>query len=292
MSDDLWLKELAQVIRDREAEERSRLDERWDRLSAGTLSPEEEAELKALAETSEEARDAYEAFRPLGPEFQASVVREIRKKQPLPRQDEPTAAESPPKLLWFRRRDSFRWAGWGAAAAVAASLLFLIGYDLASYPPLPVYTAEVGRGDQESRGETGPAAGLPVFSPGSLFSLSVLPRQAVMDPVEVHGFLADGGDLVPWEPAPPFEVVEGKVRLRGSLGREIRLPEGTWTVWIVVSRPGKGPSARELQAELRDGRRQDADWQAVCASVKAMPLQHSQWQTACASLRMEDQPPP
>src|SRR6185295_1315642 len=74
MSNDQWLKELAQVGREQEAEDRARLDERWDRLSCGQLSAEEEKELRALAETSEEARLAYEAFQPLGPDFQARVV--------------------------------------------------------------------------------------------------------------------------------------------------------------------------------------------------------------------------
>jgi RNA polymerase sigma factor (sigma-70 family) len=52
-------------------------DERWDRLAAGTLSAEEEEELRALADSSPEAREAYKAFKPLGADFQARVVSAI-----------------------------------------------------------------------------------------------------------------------------------------------------------------------------------------------------------------------
>jgi RNA polymerase sigma-70 factor (ECF subfamily) len=46
-------------------------------LAAGTLTAEEDAELRALAVSSPEAREAYEAFRPLGATFQARVVSAI-----------------------------------------------------------------------------------------------------------------------------------------------------------------------------------------------------------------------
>jgi uncharacterized protein (DUF4415 family) len=79
MNDEPRLRELAQVIREEKAD-RFRLDERWARLSSGELSEQEEAELRALAEVSLEARQAYEAFRPLGPEFQARMVQILRQR--------------------------------------------------------------------------------------------------------------------------------------------------------------------------------------------------------------------
>jgi RNA polymerase sigma-70 factor (ECF subfamily) len=76
MNNDSILSELGALAR-REREAESPLDERWDRLAAGTLTAEEDAELRALAASSAEAREAYEAFRPLGAAFQARVVRAI-----------------------------------------------------------------------------------------------------------------------------------------------------------------------------------------------------------------------
>lgn len=267
MSDDPWLKELAQVKRDQEAESGNRLDERWDRLSAGELSPEEEAELRALAETSEEARLAYEAFRPLGPDFQAGVVQAIQ-KQGLAPQAETPAPQTPAKLLPFRRSTSqtFRWAGWSAAAAVAAAALFFVVRGPASYPPLPVYALAPIGGDQAFRGGTEPATGTPVFSPGSLLTFNVRPQQVVAGPVEAYAFASRGKEWVPLGKERGSE--NGSVRLRGTLGQDISLPPGDWTIWIVVGRPGKIPATDDLQIELRAGRTRHDDWQAVSGDLR------------------------
>lgn len=262
MSDETWLKELAQMKRDQEAESGNRLDERWDRLSAGTLSLEEEAELKALAETSEEAGEAYKAFRPLGPDFQASVVQAIRKQGFAPAA-EPEITKPPAKLLPFRRRASL-WVGWSTAAAVAAAALFLLVRNPVSQPPLPVYTAELSRGDQVFRGGTGPATGVPVFSPGSRLTLVMRPREPVTGPVEAYAFATRGTELVELTP----QVVNGAVLLKGTLGSEIRLSPGDWKIWTAVGRPGEIPAALELQAELQAGRTQHAGWQAVFKDLR------------------------
>jgi hypothetical protein len=285
MSDENWIKELAKVNLEKQEEEEGQLGERWDRLSSGELSAEEEAELLALAEASKEGRETYEAFRPLGPEFHASVVRAI-KEQGLAPTEKATPKKAPAKLLPFSRRAQF--AGWGAAAAAVAAALFLLVRSPA-LPPLPIYTIEPPQGDQDVRGETGPVTGLPVYHSGSLLILNASSEQDVTGPVEAYAFAGRGEELVPLKLRP--EVGNGMARLRGTLGREIQLPSGEQTVWIVVSRPGKSPSASELQAELRAGRTGHADWQAVCDEVTASPPRHDQWQVACANLRVEDQPP-
>jgi hypothetical protein len=252
MSDAPWLRELAQVNREREAEERSRLDERWDRLSAGELTPEEEAELKALAETSEEAREAYEAFRPLGPDFQARVVSAVRAQEPQAR------------VLPFRRA-ARRYGGW-LMAAVAAAALFLFVRNPASMPPLPAYKARLSDGAREYRGAAEPSAGPSVFFPGTQLTLEVTPEQAVTGPLEAHAFLARGTDILPWEPEPPLDLSpQGAVRLRGRLGEEIRLPPGEWKIWVVIGRPGKLPPTDEIMAGLRAGRTRHPDWQAAAS---------------------------
>ncbi|HKI04367.1 MAG TPA: hypothetical protein VKK31_20485 [Thermoanaerobaculia bacterium] len=291
MNDENWIRELTKITLEQQEEE-SQLDERWDRLSSGELSPEEETELLALAETSEEGRKAYEAFRPLGPEFQASVVRTIRKKRKKRTLWEFLADhwKALANLLPLPR--SAQFAGLGTAAAVAVVLIHL-GRIPPSPPPIPPpipdYVKESLQGDQDSRGKGGPSTSLPVFSPGSQLSLILGPQQDVTGPVEAHAFLTDGEDVVPWKPEPPLDIAgSGVVRLRGTLGQEIQLPLGVQTIWIVISRPGKGPSARNLQAELKAKRTRDADWQAVCDEVTAAPPRHEQWRVACANLRVED----
>lgn len=266
MNDEDWIRELANVNREQQGEERARLDERWDRLSGGELSPEEEAELRALAETSEEAREAWEAFRPLGADFQAKAVQAIAAEL-ASGAPESEPRQRRPRLLPFRGAASKTKAWIGAVAAIAAALFLFLRVP-ASLPQLPLYTAELSRGDQAFRGEPGPATGLPVFSPGSVLTLDAAPRQPVTGAVEARAFLARGGEIVPWEPAPPFKVANGAVRLQGTLGREIRLPPGESRVWIVVGRQGKIPPLEELAGELRAGRTRNAGWQAVHADLR------------------------
>src|SRR5215831_10074605 len=121
MSDDRLLRELGHLAREEKEAEQARLDERWDRLADGTLSPEEDAELRALAAASPEAREAYEAFRPLGAAFQARLVDELATAVPA-------ATKTPAgRLLNFRRALSRNSVRFGAvAAAVAAACLFLV----------------------------------------------------------------------------------------------------------------------------------------------------------------------
>src|SRR5690349_16027096 len=95
----------------------ARFDERWDRLAAGTLTSAEEAELRALAADDPEAREAFEAFRPLGTEFLATVQAAIEK--PVAVAANPAAPAA--KVLAFERR-AWRIGGWTAAAAAVAAL--------------------------------------------------------------------------------------------------------------------------------------------------------------------------
>lgn len=262
------MNDLGDLARREEEAERAGLDERWDRLAAGTLTAEEEAELRALAASSPEAREAYEAFRPLGADFQARVVGAITAAQPEPRKPE---IRKPRSLFRSFRRDPGRLEVWMGAAAAVAAVLVLLVRGLTTLPPLPVYTADLVGGTQVFRGEPVPPSGPQVFVPGSLLTLEVRPQQPVEGPVEVRGFLAPAaraGEIVPWQPETGFEVAEGSVRLRGTVGREIRLPPGTWRLWIVVGRPGKVPGESETVDALRSGRRQQEDWQAISADLR------------------------
>lgn len=267
MNEDRLLRDLGHLMQEQETSQ-VRLDERWDRLAAGTLTAEEESELRALAGTSEEAREAYAAFRPLGADFQARMVERISAELGTQAPEAPETPEPRGRLLPFR--PAVRWGGWVTTAAAAAATLFLVVRD-PSYPPLPAYAAEIGPGVQENRGETEPAKGTPIFVPGSQLVLVVQPQQpqGVQGPLEAHAFreVPKGGGELSWEPVPGFRVTTGAngfMRLRGTLGEEIQLPLGTWRLCVAVSRPGKAPSEREISSALRT--EQAASWQWTCAS--------------------------
>lgn len=259
MSIDPWLRELAKVSREKQDEERNRLDERWDRLSSGDLSPEEEAELRTLAETSEEAREAYEAFRPLGPEFHASVVGAIREQGLVPEAESPE--ETPAKLLPLPKRTA-QFAGWGSLAAVAAVLLVMIMRPAA---PISSYMAELEGGDRPFRGSAAEIDNGPkVFSPGSLLTLRAEPLEPFERPskVEARGFAVSGPKLILLQMK--TEVAEnGILHLRGEIGKEIPLTSGNWKIWIVVCRPGKLPAVDEVRGKLNVGRIQHTGCQAT-----------------------------
>jgi hypothetical protein len=240
MTDDRPLRDLGNLARKQDEAERARWDERWDRLAAGTLTVEEDAELKALAEASPEAREAYEAFRPLGADFQTEVVAKI-------------SQELRPRVLFFRRviRRAEVWVG--LAAAVAAGVYFFLRPPV---PPLPSYELAILVVPSEYRGpESGTA------TPGSPVVLKIRPQTAVTGKVKAQGFLScGGGDLRPW-PLTSLNVTEkGVMTLQGRLGKDVQ-PGSSCEIWIVAARPDKVPG--DLQTELRAGQTGSADWQAV-----------------------------
>jgi hypothetical protein len=266
---DRLLRELGDLARSETEAEKARFDERWDRLAAGTLTAEEEAELKSLAESSPELREAYQAFRPLGADFQARVVSRINAERAA-EVSQAKRQESRYRVLPFRRlvRRAEVWVG--LAATMAAGVFFLMRPP--ALPPLPVYVATLSGGAQAYRGgEPGPTSKLQVFVPGSPLSLTVTPQTAVQD-VDARVFLSSlsgKGAILPLKPQPRLEITaQGTVRLQGTLGQEIQLSPGDWKLWLVVGRKDRIPSVKELQAQLRAGRTRHAAWEAVAKDLR------------------------
>jgi hypothetical protein len=282
--DDLLLKELGDLARRQEETERARLDERWDRLAAGTLTAEEEAELKAFAESSPEARETYQAFRPLGADFQARVVSKINAE----RKKRFRVLPFPPLI---RRIEV--WVG--AAAAGAAGVFFLVRGPLIDQG----YQASLEGAFKENRGaEAAPSKDEKVFTPGSPFILKVNPKQSLEHPgaVKARAFLSHSAGLENLRLLGlenKFEAVEtGSVLLDARLGTDLQIPPGDWILWTVVARRSL-PEPREVQARLRSKWPQHDSWHAVCAALtKEESPSPAQWQVACTpDFRVEGQTP-
>jgi hypothetical protein len=246
MSEDRLLRELGHLAKEEEGAERARLDERWDRLAAGTLTAEEKAELRALAESSPEAREAWEAFRPLGPEFQARVVEKIAK-------------ERGGRLLPFRL--SKRFVGWATAAAAAAALAVVL---LPPSAPLPDYQiASISGGSSEMRGEQPDD-----FAPGDRIEVRLRPVTASRtERLEGSLFLLRNGELRGLS-AESESVPGGSVKIVGTLRDD--LEPGPWTLWAVVHRPGELPLPAELFRAAHDNTRSE-DWIAVSTDILIRP---------------------
>lgn len=255
MSEDRLLRELGHLAKEEEGAEKARLDERWDRLAAGTLTAEEEAGLRALAETSPEAREAWEAFRPLGPEFQARMVEKI-------------AAELPKKEPWWRWLLSFlpagRIGGWATAAAAAAAVLVVL---LRPSAPLPDYQiASVTGGSSAMRGEQAEGP-VPAFAPGDIIKVVLHPTESLRQArLETQIFLRQGEELRLLEAQSDEIDSGGAVKMKGSIARDLR--PGTWTLWAVVGRPGDLPDPAELQVLTARGAVRGRDWVAVAKEIR------------------------
>lgn len=255
MNEDELLKELARVAAEEERRDHARLDPRWERLSAGTLSQAEEAELRALAAESEEAREAYEAFRPLTAERRAGIVKAIRDQRraeagaetPLPERRPPGPRLG--ALLPFRR-----WRGLAVGGALVAAAAVVLLLARAPAPPLPAYRAELSGGVRELRSEQ-PAGedAITVFAPGGRFGLILRPETAASAEIAARFYLQRGEELRRWEP--PVEIdPRGAVRIAGEIGGEIAIGAGEWTLWAVVGRPGRLPVIAELRGPPRPER--------------------------------------
>jgi hypothetical protein len=255
MNKDRLLRELGHLAREEERAERARLDERWDRLAAGTLTPEEEAELRALAETSPEAREAWEAFRPLGPEFQARVVEkisaELQKEEPWWR------------LLWFR--PAARIGGWVTAAATAAAVVVRFMQPPA---PIPGYQIAVKGGSSEMREEEEEAVRL---APGDRCEVLLRPDTAVAraKSLKAQCFLVRGGERRPMEVEKIHIESTGVIKLEGSIPHDLQA--GTWTFLAVVGRPRSLPDPAELQSLAARGEVRQRDWVAVSQDILIQP---------------------
>ncbi|MEA2599879.1 MAG: hypothetical protein QOF89_871 [Acidobacteriota bacterium] len=291
--DDLLLKELADLARREEETEKARLDERWDRLAAGTLTAEEETELKALAESSPEAREAYEAFRPLGADFQARVVNAINAER-TSEAPAPEPREERPRVLPFRRVTRRMEVWIGAAAVVAAGVFFLVrGPAL----PLPSYEASLDGGFKTNRGsEAATPNEKRIFASGSPFILEINPKQPLEHPgaVKARAFLSPSAgweDLRPLGLEDKFEPGKtGSVRLTATMGEDdLKVPPGDWIFWTVVARNSL-PEAKEVQTRLRANRPQNESWQTLCDALKQEKPSPGPWQVACVDFRAEGQP--
>src|SRR6185295_11489502 len=119
MNDEELLKAVGRSARSAEP-----LDERWDRLAADALSEEERARLLEAAAQSEEAAEAYEAFRPLGAEFEARVVHRLLGGRSGAAAPASSTTGAPGRVIEFpRHKPRFAWV----SLALAASLLVAVG---------------------------------------------------------------------------------------------------------------------------------------------------------------------
>jgi hypothetical protein len=282
MNDEELMKALGRTARTEPA-----LDERWDKLAAGTLSDTEREALLEEAARSDEAAQAYEAFRPLGAEFQARVVHRLLDE--AARSDQSPASEASSgavrtaaavpadarpaeaaRVVPFRRRAT-RFTV--VPLALAASLLLAVGVVTfmrpGAVPALPGYGLALEGQVTLMRGQTPPPQAAP-FAQGNHFRLVLTPATRVEGQVVARGYVLSDGEPAPLVAPAPRISDDGAVLIEGEVGRDVQLPQGNARLLVIVGRESKLPDPRVLAEQLgAAGQSQSADWAAWMLPVRS-----------------------
>ncbi len=276
MDDPKLLRDLARTAREEEAEEQQRW-ERWERLNDGAIAAEEEAELNALAATSVEAKQAFEAFRPLDSDFRARMVATIGPLiagKPVPEEvgapnEAPVWVKRPQVVREKKRARGFLFPWWragliGSGFSTAAAALFL----LLRLPPLPLFSiAEVESGVVITRsGEQDPEE-RPVLVAGAAFTAKARPAAKVSSraTIEPRCYILSTRpaerEIRPVDCAPKIEPDErGSMILLGTLPED--LTTGRAILWIVLSYRGDQPDPDEIEKLPTDRPTLRRNWDA------------------------------
>ncbi|MDP9122867.1 MAG: hypothetical protein M3O15_16110, partial [Acidobacteriota bacterium] len=169
----------------------------------------------------------------------------------------------PARVLPFRGLTA--WLGGSlAAAAVMASLLLVVGRPA----PLPPYDLTPTGGDLSRRGTPTGTPTVRVLHRGSLLAVDLRPRTTVSGRVEGRWFVARGAELRELPAARQEVSASGSVRLSGTLGDDLDIAPGEWSLWGVVGRPGKLPNASVVCSLNGSPPFRQRDWIALrCAQT-------------------------
>lgn len=254
--DDDWLDALGRAARGQTLE-RGEDEARWERLAEGTLSPEEDAELRRLAAEDPAAAEKYEAYRPLGDEVKERIAARIGEALPSP---------SEKKIVTLPGRKGAGLAFVAALAIAAGALLWVDPPRGSLDEALPPYALTVS-GDRTTRGAgDAPADAVVELHADSRIEMVLRPAKAVTGEVGARGFLMQGGAAKAW--APPVQISnDGAVRITGGAGDLFGGP-GEWEVVWAVGRPSDLPSdATDVAAEA-SGARRTHSWKLLTRKVR------------------------
>lgn len=250
-------------------------DRRWDALSGDEISAEDRAALEAIAEHSEEGREAFEAFRPIGAGARAQMTEDVlaslnaaaTREEPAnsaARSDEtPRAADviagagesaaRPANDAAGAPSSRRRWVGAVAlATSLAAAAAFALIVRSGRPPPLPGYAITV-TGEHDERATPAPDGDVVRLGPGARLRIVLRPDHRVEGPIAVRGFLARADRWTAWD-VPATVAPDGAVLILGA--REDLFPgaaPGLCTIALAVGRKDALPSNPDALAQAHDG---------------------------------------
>lgn len=271
MRDDELLDALTKVARENDP----LADPRWERLAEGSLSEDDERDLVALAAQSDEAREMYEAFRPLDAaareRIAAKLLAGIEKEQPPPDEPAPRPSDEvpiegakPPQHVQSKgtatpppRARAGLWSrvGFVAAGALAVAAMLAIRAGDGNRP-VPAYSLDMTGGDKISRRAEDAKGGVPVLGPGSQLSLTLRPDKNVEGAIEVRAFLLQNGRARAW-PVQAEVAANGAVLVKGTRDTLFAgVPTGEWEMVLAVGRSSALPRVETIMSPsaCADGR--------------------------------------
>ncbi len=228
-------------------------DPRYAARIEETLSEEEATKLKALGETSEAHREAWEASEPIGEARRADFAEQITRSLEGQGKAGPAKAESAKAgqvILLFPKKLVAPLLVAVALAAAAAIVFVLPGGPFAP-EPMPAYAMIVTGGDRPMRSDPGAPSGQePIrLGPGSTLDLTLRPATRIQGPIAAEGYLVRGGKARRWDVRAEISA-EGAVHIQGERGSLFRNePAGEVEIALVVGRPGEMPA--DAEAALR-----------------------------------------
>lgn len=281
------LDQLSQTARAEAQEDVNRLDQRWDRLAAGTLTEAENDELLGLADASGEAHEAYQAFKPLGPDFRRNVAAAILAQQEKEKEDsqprsgaedapiranlfEIPAGAAPPSVAppAPRRRSLLFGAFASAASLVVGAFLVLMVDPMSGFIREPLKAGAILRGNDpvgEDFGRTPSFHNTNVVE--LIFKASVPPGKNTA--ARLYTFGADAKlQLTSLRPA--IDSDGSKVMFDPILGKDLILSPGRWELVVVISRPGKFPDDAALLEAVKSNGNAEKYWQVIVTPIEVV----------------------
>ncbi len=255
MTNDEIMQSLARLAQD---------DERWLRLSDGSLPAAERERLASRAAKDPELGRAYEAYRPLSDEIRGRIVERARLSIGHRKASATTSAAEEegqaPQSRWFRQQ---RWA-LPAIGALAATLLLVL-WPRATLAPLPGFALEHSGGISVERSIVVTAS---TYHPDSEIKLLLRPETAIEGELEAALFADLGGGLERLAIEPTRISEAGNVLFAADRFADLfpGVASGSVEVWLVAGRTGSLPDAATLAA-LDTTTASGADWSAQSARL-------------------------
>jgi len=247
------LAEIKNIALEDEAVLNGIVDSTYERLAEGSLSEDERAFLESTAQEDNLSSLAFEAFSPLGEDFEEGVTDEIVGYLSVDEASAEVATPAQKKESWVERLSqifSVRILVPALSFCAVAALILPTGVNDNA---LPLYTFEMVSSDQVLRSGSGQGTQhVSQFSVGSLLDVIVRPKQPTNADVEVKTYLIESMTAREVNLGSKRST-SGAFRIKATIGEQFAKQSGLYELLVIVAPKGEFPSVEELRTVVRSG---------------------------------------